>query len=308
MKRFIAAALAAIALAGCSDSNPNPVLPTTPARGDLYTGDATQTSWNIFTTQNPESTLDATPGWEVATRFHVSVPGRVVSFRWYKATGETGTHTARLWSSSGTQLASATFSNESSSGWQTVTFSGVHISANTDYRVSVNTNVAQVKSFGTLQNGAITNGPVTADFSYYGQPTGSMPTSGSYSLYFVDVTFQPDPAQPNLYIGAFVANGGTNIYGQYIATIIVCNNGDLNAPASNTLFRHYAAPYSGGFYQVGAWSLSTPAIAKGGCVSLQPLISPQASASNQFYADADYGNAIVEKNEGDNSAFTAWGT
>ncbi|HEX8906887.1 MAG TPA: DUF4082 domain-containing protein, partial [Longimicrobiaceae bacterium] len=236
------------------------------------------------------------------------VPGKVVSFRWYKAPGETGTHTARLWSDSGTQLASATFTNESSSGWQTVTFSGYHINANTNYRVSVNTNTVQAKTFGTLQNGAITNGPVTADFSYYGQPTGSMPTSGSYSIYFVDVTFQPDPALPNLYVGGFLVNGGTNFYGQYIANITVCNNGDLNAPASNTLFRHYFAPYSGGFYQVAQSTIATPALAKGQCVTLQPVINPQWGGSNQFYADVDWGNGINEKNENDNEAFTAWGT
>src|SRR3982750_4892676 len=124
MKRIIAAAAAMLALAACADHDQNPMLTAPAAHGDLWTGDATQTSWTIFTTQNPDSYLDATPGWEIATRFHVAVPGRVVSFRWYKGAGETGTHTARLWSDSGTLLASATFSNESASGWQTVSFSG----------------------------------------------------------------------------------------------------------------------------------------------------------------------------------------
>jgi len=311
MKRLIAAAAAVLALAACADNETNPMAPTAP-RGDLWTGDATQTSWNIFTTQNPESTLDATPGWEVATRFHVAVPGRVVAFRWYKGAGETGTHVARLWSDSGTQLASATFTNESSSGWQTVTFSGVHINANQYYRVSVNTNTVQAKTFGSLSGNPIVNGPVTSDFSYYGQPTGVMPTSGSYSLYYIDVTFQPDPAKPNLYVGGFVVNGGVNFQGQYIANIVVCNNGDLAAPASNTLFRHYFAPYSGGFYQVAQFNVATPALGKGQCVNLQPVINPQWGGSNQFYANVDYNGttngAIDEKNEGDNQAFTAWGT
>jgi hypothetical protein len=311
MRRILATAAALVALAACSDAATNPVAPKAPAK-DLWTGDGNQSTWTIFTTQNPDSYLDATPGWEIATRFKVAVPGRVVAFRWFKAPGETGTHTARLWTDGGSQIASATFSNESGSGWQTVNFSGVHINANTYYRVSVNTNTMQAKTFGVLQGNPIVNGPVTADFSYYGQPTGAMPTSGSYSEFFADVTFQPDPAKPNLYVAQFLVNGGTNFQGQYIANIVVCNNGDLAAPASNTLFRHYFAPYSGGFYQIAQFSIATPALGKGQCVNLQPVINPQWGGSNQFYANVDYNGltngAIDEKNEGDNQAFTAWGT
>ena len=311
MRRILATAAALVALAACSDTSTNPVAPR-PAgpHKDLWTGDSQQTSWTIFTTQQPDQFLDATPGWEIAMRFKVAVPGRVVNFRWYKAPGETGSHTAHLWTDGGQQLASATFSNESPSGWQTVTFSGVHINANQYYRVSVNTNTVQAKTFGSLYGSPIVNGPITSDFSYYGQPTGVMPTSGSYSLYYIDVTFLPDPAKPNLYIGFFLVNGGRNFYGQYIANIQVCNNGDLDAPASTTYFRHYAAPYSGGFYQAeNPQSLYTPPIAKGTCAPMmQPVIQPVWQASNQFYADADWGNHIDEKNENDNEAFASWGT
>ena len=309
MRRILATAAALVALAACSDTSTNPVAPR-PAgpHKDLWTGDAQQTSWNIFTTQQPDQFLDATGGWEIAMRFKVAVPGRVVAFRWYKGPGETGSHTARLWTDGGSQIASATFTNESGSGWQTVTFSGVHINANQYYRVSVNTNTVQAKTFGSLSGNPIVNGPVTSDFSYYGQPTGVMPTSGSYSLYYIDVTFQPDPAKPNLYIQTFLVNGGTNFYGQYIANIVVCNNGDLAAPASQTLFQHAFAPYSGGYYQVSQSVIATPALATGACVNLQPVINPQWGGSNQFNAWVDYNNAIDEKNENDNHAFTAWGT
>ena len=36
-------------------------------------------------------------------------------------------------------------------------------------------------------------GPLTADAGYYGQPTGSMPTTSSTSSYFVDVVFEENP-------------------------------------------------------------------------------------------------------------------
>ena len=54
-----------------------------------------------------------------------------------RAPTNTGTHIGNLWSSSGTLLASATFANETASGWQQVNFaSPVAITANTVYVAS----------------------------------------------------------------------------------------------------------------------------------------------------------------------------
>jgi hypothetical protein len=185
MKRLILATVAALALAACSDTSPvidthkPPAGPNfAPVYGPVQT---------IFTTQTPASTIDATGGWEVATRFTVFVDGKISGYRFWKAVGETGTHKARLWTTSGTKLDSATFSSESSSGWQTVSANKV-LSAG-DYVVSVNTNVKQVKTFGYF--GSISHDDLYADLSYYGQPTGSFPTSSSGSIYFVDVNFRP---------------------------------------------------------------------------------------------------------------------
>ena len=56
--------------------------------------------------------------------------------RFYKGTGNNGTHTGSLWTASGTLLATGTFTNETSSGWQTLNFTyPVSISANTTYVV-----------------------------------------------------------------------------------------------------------------------------------------------------------------------------
>jgi hypothetical protein len=60
---------------------------------------------------------------EVGVKFRPNVAGEVSGIRFYKQTGNTGTHTGSLWSSDGTLLASATFTNETSSGWQQVNFS-----------------------------------------------------------------------------------------------------------------------------------------------------------------------------------------
>ncbi len=67
---------------------------------------------------------------EVGLKFTSEVFGTVTGVRFYKAAANTGTHIGSLWSSTGTLLATATFTNETASGWQQVNFSTpVQISA-----------------------------------------------------------------------------------------------------------------------------------------------------------------------------------
>ena len=74
-------------------------------------------------------------------------------------------HTGSLWSSTGTLLATVTFTNESISGWQTATFSNpVQITKGTTYVASYHTTgtyVADANYFAT----AHTRGPLTAPSS-----------------------------------------------------------------------------------------------------------------------------------------------
>ena len=58
--------------------------------------------------------------WGCASR--TDTTGAIAGLRFYKAAGNVGTHVGTLWTSSGQELASATFVNESRSGWQTVYF------------------------------------------------------------------------------------------------------------------------------------------------------------------------------------------
>ena len=71
---------------------------------------------------------------EVGVKFRSDVAGTINGIRFYKATANTGTHVGSLWTAAGTLLAQATFSGESASGWQQVTFSSpVAIQPNTTY-------------------------------------------------------------------------------------------------------------------------------------------------------------------------------
>jgi hypothetical protein len=74
---------------------------------------------------------------ELGVKFRSDVAGRITAIRFYKGATNTGTHTAALWSGTGTRLASATFSGETASGWQQVNLATpVAIQADTTYVAS----------------------------------------------------------------------------------------------------------------------------------------------------------------------------
>ena len=74
---------------------------------------------------------------EQGVRFRADSDGYITGIRFYKAAGNTGTHIGNLWSNSGTLLAGATFTAETTSGWQQVLFATpVAISAGSTYVAS----------------------------------------------------------------------------------------------------------------------------------------------------------------------------
>ena len=96
---------------------------------------ANSTPFTIFTTQTPTGTTgnDASP-IEVGVKFRTSVAGTITGIRFYKTSGNSGTHTGELYSSTGTRLAQAVFTGETSTGWQQVLFNNpVAVNANTTY-------------------------------------------------------------------------------------------------------------------------------------------------------------------------------
>jgi hypothetical protein len=93
---------------------------------------------NVFGSQTP-STVDSGDGLAVnlGMAFTTDTNGFIRGVRFYKASTNTGTHVADLWSSTGTLLAQATFTGETASGWQSVSFSTpVAVTAGTTYVVS----------------------------------------------------------------------------------------------------------------------------------------------------------------------------
>ena len=73
----------------------------------------------------------------MGVKFKSDTYGTVTGLRFYKASTNTGTHIGNLWTGTGQLLASATFTNESASGWQQVNFSQpVPLSKDTTYVAS----------------------------------------------------------------------------------------------------------------------------------------------------------------------------
>ncbi|WP_202818222.1 DUF4082 domain-containing protein [Actinopolymorpha cephalotaxi] len=137
-------------------------------------------------------------GVELGVRFRTAKAGSITGVRFYKGTGNTGTHVGSLWTSGGAKLASVTFTGESTSGWQQATFaSPVTVAADTTYVASYyapNGHYATSDSyFGT----AVTRGPLTAladnadgPNGLYTYGTGGFPNQGYRSTnYWVDVVF-----------------------------------------------------------------------------------------------------------------------
>jgi hypothetical protein len=138
----------------------------------------------------------------LGVRFSASINGTITGIKYYKGANDIGTHTGSLWSSTGTLLATATFTNETSSGWQTVTFSNpIAITAGTTYVASYHSNGHYTSTSGYFNN-TYTNGPLSAPGSgngVYAYGNSNLFPTSSYgaSNYWVDVMFSPASSGAN---------------------------------------------------------------------------------------------------------------
>jgi hypothetical protein len=134
---------------------------------------------------------------ELGVKFTSSSSGFITGIRFYKGANNTGPHVGHLWSSSGTLLASATFTGGTASGWQQVNFSSpVAITANTVYVASYFT----TGDFAVDQNyfnagvsnpplQALSNGTSANGVFKYGSSSAFPTSSYQASNYWVDVVF-----------------------------------------------------------------------------------------------------------------------
>ncbi|GAA4424240.1 hypothetical protein GCM10023148_26450 [Actinokineospora soli] len=136
---------------------------------------------------------------ELGMRIVPSANGFISGVRFYKAEGDPGTHTGSLWSSAGVRLATGTFANETSSGWQTLTFTTpIPVIAGQSYVVSYWTSAGRYSYTGSYFTTDKVNGPLTAP-AHGAQPNGVWqyggggvyPTGpGNGTNYWVDAVFE----------------------------------------------------------------------------------------------------------------------
>jgi hypothetical protein len=72
--------------------------------------------WSSSTTPTTISASDRN-STALGVKFRSNTAGSITGIRFYKGRQNTGTHVGNLWSATGTNLATATFTNETASGW-----------------------------------------------------------------------------------------------------------------------------------------------------------------------------------------------
>ena len=159
------------------------------------------TLWSDSAVPKVAADSDSSPV-ELGVKFKSDIAGYITGVRFYKSATNTGTHVGSLWTASGALLARGTFTNETASGWQQLTFSTpVAIAANTVYVASYHTDVGHYAGdngfFATagvdspplhaLKDGAYGGNGV---YVYSGAPAFPIQT-WSASNYWVDVVFTP---------------------------------------------------------------------------------------------------------------------
>jgi hypothetical protein len=171
---------------------------TSPYTWSFSTGTVSQCPCSIWQNGTPTGAVDAADASAVnlGLQFRASSSGSVIGVRFYKEIDNTGTHIGSLWSSTGTLLASGTFSAESASGWQELDFSSpVTITANTTYVVSYHTNAGHYAITSGGLASAVTNGPLTAlaggGVYAYGSANAFPSNTYNASNYWVDVVYSP---------------------------------------------------------------------------------------------------------------------
>jgi len=158
----------------------------------------------LFDPSSVPTVVDTGPeaGVEVGVKFKSEVNGTISAIRFYKASANTGPHVARLWTISGTLLASATSSNETSFGWQQVELPApVIINAGAVYVASYHANAGHYSfSAQYFARSGVDKPPLHAPANKdsggngvyaYGETSVFPGSSDNSANYWVDVVFTP---------------------------------------------------------------------------------------------------------------------
>ena len=168
----------------------------------------------------PGTPAAADPGAvTLGVKFSSSTNGFITGIRFYKGTGNTGTHTGTLYSGDGTVLSTITFTNETSTGWQTALFpAAIPVAAGATYvasYVAPNGNYAADSQFFAYKGrtaGVLTAfGGDSVPNGVYGTGPGMPASSYKQTNYYVDVVYSPTDTTPLTMIGSTPLDGSSSV-------------------------------------------------------------------------------------------------
>jgi hypothetical protein len=255
---------------------------------------ATDYTWSFTTAAGPTcpcslwasaatpqtASVDEATSYELGVRFQSDVAGYITGIRFYKGSGNTGTHVGHLWTNTGTQLAAATFTNETASGWQQVSFSSpVPIAANTPYVASYFDPLGHFSLdrpyFTTAHDNvplhALADGTNAGANGIYGLGTGFPNSTYQSSNYWVDAVFVTslvDTTPPT--VSSVTPASGANGVG--LGTSVSATFSEPIAPASVT-------GTSFVLRDPGGNALAASVSASGSTATLQPSASLASSTT-----------------------------
>lgn len=138
---------------------------------------------------------------ELGVAFRATVAGEISGVRFYKDAASSGPHSIALWTASGTRLATATVSNESTAGWQSASFANpVKIDKNVSYIASYTSPDGSYSAEPSGLAAPLNRDPLRTDerAGRYRYGDGA-PLMLSDASYFVDPVFNTSPdAKPTV--------------------------------------------------------------------------------------------------------------
>jgi protocatechuate 3,4-dioxygenase beta subunit len=212
-------------------------------------------TYTLFNSSAVPTVISANAGGpiELGMKFTADWSGAISAIRFYKGAGSTGFHVGNLWSSTGTLLASVTFTNETASGWQQANLAApVAIAANTVYVVSYHTPGSYSANYGYF-NIPVDNAPLHAVVNSATNPNGVFLYGASSAFpidnaagtnYWVDVVFSDVPGVPASITATAGSAQSTPINSSFATALqAMVRDGDGN-PVSGAVVT-FTAPGSG---------------------------------------------------------------
>ena len=172
----------------------------------------------------------------LGVKLRSTTDGYITGVRFYKSALNTGVHTGQLWSSTGTLLANATFTNESSSGWQQVDFATpVAITAGTTYIATYHSPSGGFSLSGNYFDAPITNDPL---IGLANDPVGPDGPNGVYQYSTVPVFPTSSFSASNYWVDVVFNTITTDITPPLVGSTIPSNS-SINAPLGTTISANF---------------------------------------------------------------------